>query len=456
MRPLDLNEAARNIFFGSPTPEKVQSAERTPEANVPRFRELSATPLKVSAACKSKFTHYSKVDNPYAKKYLRKLMDICTHTAEQCENPRAVLQHLQSSFERNHSAHTLFVHAEMDSPFNQLYQYWLSQQDRKSVLRGLMMNDVVFPRFSVRFHELEDLGVGVTRTFFQRVVDDMIENQKIFEPLDNSKKATRYTLRKVENPDKDLYTFVGELLGFCLLNEIPIPIYLARSLLIRMIYKENEIDPDMDVMYMITDYPESSQAILNELMFSEHLDMDDMGRYIQLSDAERGLDASTNPEQFFEVVKKYMRARVRGAVICPAMSYVANGFFLSRDARKHNWTVDRLDRLISGNVITQESIQQLVQFLQISQAPQLILELLAKKMNDKAFIEALMQYWTGMRKIDLNAQPPYQVIFIEKGLPMASTCFNQLKIPKDVSNVDELIQRFDTAMKNAGATFGLD
>lgn len=451
----------RRIFFGSPqatSPQGPQGPDATPVMDAPKFREHSATPRHISSACKRKFTHYNQVQNPHAQAYLRKLMDICEVTAERCENPRAILAHLHEKFGRNHKTHTIIVQpGDEVSPFQELYQYWASQPPsaQPHVLRGLIHHDDIIPRFSVRFRELDDIGAGVTRNFFQMVIDDMIYKKQLFVPLDNDKtnKATRYSINEAhENADPAVFKFIGEFLAFCLLNEIPIPIHFSRSLLARMIYKENEIDDDMDVMYMITDYPETSQTVLNELMFSEHLDLDD----------SMSTSPSPSPAAQFEKVKAHVRARARNASVTPSVKIVANAFFLRNDARRHNWTIDRLDQLISGNVITAQSIDGLIAHLKDESNPttaaatQMVIKMLHKGKRDLEFVQRLMQFWSGMKKIDVTMQPAYQVVPINKGLPMASTCFNQLKVPMDVINEDDLTARVKAAIELTGTTFGMD
>lgn len=430
---------ARHLRFAN---SRSPSASASPEENTPpitalRFQEHSITPKHISFPCKDKFKHYGSVTNTDAKRYLRKLMDICTTTAERCENPRAILTHLRKKYNKNQKQHTIHIVSGEPSPFHQLYQYWASQDApaQSHVLRGLMHNDGSFPRFAVRIEELNDLGAGVTRNFFQMVVDDMVK--RLFVPIDGKdSKSIRYTIRADIEPAK--CKFVGEFLAFCVINELPVPIHFSRSLLARMIYKESEIDDDMDVMYMITDYPETSQVILNQLMFSEEMELPN-----------------------FDAVKEVIRKRARDSVSAAA-KLVATHFFLKADARRHNWTIDRLDQLISGNVITPVTISALLHTVrtQSHQQDQMALNLFAKMMNkkkeDTPFVEALMQYWTGMKKIDVTLIPPYQIAPIPRGLPTASTCFNQLKIPMDVANEDELIQRFEKAINLSGTTFGLD
>ncbi len=455
----------RRIFFGSPTasPVQRQEPEMTPMMEPLKFREHSATPRRITAKCKSKFTHYDKVENPHAQAYLRKLMEICEVTAERCENPRAILSHLHQKFGRNHKTHTIIVQADQDmnSPFHQLYQYWAAQDAvaQPHVFRGLINYDEIIPRFSVRFRELDDIGAGVTRNFFQMVIDDMIYKQQYFVPLDGDKtnKFTRYTLNESQaHADPAVFKFIGEFLAFCLLNEIPIPIHFSRSLLARMIYKENEIDDDMDVMYMITDYPETSQTVLNELMFSEYLDLDES------ADAMKGTPSPASAAARFEKVKAYVRARARRASVTPSVKLVAGAFFLRNDARRHNWNIDRLDQLISGNIITAQSIDTLIAHLKSESNPKTadatknVVKMLEKGKRDLDFVQHLMQFWSGMKKIDVTMQPSYQVIPMDKGLPMASTCFNQLKVPMDVVNEEDLIARVKAAIELTGTTFGMD
>jgi hypothetical protein len=208
----------------------------------------------------------------------------------------------------------------------------------------------------------------------------------------------------------------------------------------------------MDVMYMITDYPETSQTVLNELMFSEHLDLDD----------SMSTSPSPSPAAQFEKVKAHVRARARNASVTPSVKIVANAFFLRNDARRHNWTIDRLDQLISGNVITAQSIDGLIAHLKDESNPttaaatQMVIKMLHKGKRDLEFVQRLMQFWSGMKKIDVTMQPAYQVVPINKGLPMASTCFNQLKVPMDVVDEDDLTARVKAAIELTGTTFGMD
>lgn len=419
-----------------------------------KYEELAASPSHVALPCVAKFNQYAEAPT-VSKRYLRKLMHICTETSMKCENPRDILQHLQNKYAKNNSKFEMIIN-EKSNHFDQLYNFWLSLPSSRQpkLFRGLLKTPHGFSRFMMRIANKGDFGDGVVRNTFTRAVDDMIA--EFFEPADKDPKANRYVL-KVKHANIKV-RFAGEFISFCLLNEIPIPYRLSRSLLVRMIYKPNEIDPDVDVMYAITDYPKTDQVIARQLIYPQYVDMDELKKANSTIPKELELEFDSDPDAFFELVKEHQRIRVRSMVSTESAAQLTKGFFLHNIARKHSWTVDRIDQLLSGNVVNEESSKKLLQKLKLNRASPLFVQmfeqLVAKK--DFAFIELIMQYWSGLRKIDMDIVPAYQVLEIEKGLPLAQTCFNMLKVPRDVKSADMLLERFKKAITESGNTFGLD
>lgn len=451
-------------LFDNSSPDVPKSASKTPNVSPLRYLEPVASPSQLASSCRGKLPHYGQTSE-IAKPYLRKLLQICTDTSMKCENPKDIMDHLRMKYRRNHENFALVIE-ESQSKFEQLFQYWLSLSgtQKQKMLRGLLTDSDGLPRFSMQIANKYDRGEGVVRSTFTEAIDDMLSS--MFMPADNDPKANRLVLRPAV--DEERCKFAGEFLAFCLLNELPIPRSLSRSILIRCIYKESEFDPDMDVMYAITDYTETSQLITNELSFPEYMDMDDMKASMRgwspkasspkRSKAMDGMTFETHPHEFYEMVKDYERKRVKSLIKSPALTALVQGFFLRNEARRHTWTVDRLDQLLSGSAVNVASCSQLLQYLKLHRTPSVFVDMLENLVRAQKFVvvEKIMQYWSGLKKIDMQLLPPYQVIEIDKGLPMASTCFNQLKIPRDVKSADMLLERFRIAIENSGTSFGLD
>lgn len=364
-----------------------------------------------------------------------------------CENPKDLLDHLRKKYAKNKEMYHLIIE-ENHSKFDQLYSFWASLEGmrKQKMLRGLLSQADGLQRFSMQIANKQDRGAGVVRNTFTEAIEDMIKT--LFVRADNDPKANRYVVKT--GTDVDKCKFAGELIAFCLLNEIPIPYRLSRSILVRFIYKPNEIDPDIDVMYLITDFTETSQMITNKLTFPEYVDPEELG--------QKGVDPEDQPEAFYQLVKDHVRATARTMATSSSVTALTQGFFLRNEARKHSWTVDRIDQLISGNAVDAASCKQLLEHLRLTRAPPVFLNMFENLVNKKdfAFIEKVMQYWSGLKKIDITLTPRYQAIEVSKGLPMASTCFNLLKIPKDVKSPDMLLERFRIAIENSGSSFGLD
>lgn len=419
----------------------------TPKVSPQKYSAKSSSPVKPSneyLTCQRKLSNYPDAE-PYAKPYLRKLLHICEATSMKCENPGSILAHLRKKYSKNTKLYS-FTITHTGDRFSEMYNYWLSLEEkdkkRQGFLHGLMTHSIYrSPRFDISVVGLEDHGAGVVRDTFTKAVDDMIA--KIFMKADNDVKANRYVLKP--DADENMCRFAGELIAFCLLNEIPIRYKFSRSMLIRMIYKETEVDEDIDVMYVITDFTQTSQVVANMLSFPSIVDED--------------FDA--NPNESYEKLKSDIRKRARALATSKALTALTKGFFLRNEARKHSWTVDRLDQLLSGSIVDKTQTNALIDMLKKKTPPPKVfiemLELLLAA-EDYAFIENIMMFWTGMRKIDLTADPSYTVIEIgRKGsLPLAQTCFNILKIPADAKTPEELLARFKKAEEMGMFNFGLD
>jgi hypothetical protein len=163
---------------------------------------------------------------------------------------------------------------------------------------------------------------------------------------------------------------------------------------------------------------------------------------------------------------------------------LVDGFYIRNKLRRDHATIKHIEKLLNGLSITEQSIRTWLKGNHIDirhsdNQEEQVGTWFREILNDegrtfplsefdksaskttlaerkKLFVEfftKLMYFWCGLRKLD--TQRTYQVMFIENPIPKSSTCFYQLKLPKNVPSKEELYRKLVSAVFNVEAGVGL-
>jgi hypothetical protein len=353
-------------------------------------------------------------------------------------------------------------------------------------------------QFQLRFaNDQAGVGIGVARTAIQNIVDD-IHDLKFFVPAEDGSN------RLIINPDmsvayvrskgfevngskdlKTLYHFIGQVLAFCVRNDIPTNLNLSYGILSHMLLKHSEIDLDEFVMYYFMEMPTNAHPYIQLLSAADAIE----DTYLSFN-AEFPLKRNNNEnddvtkhnyKEYLQLRSYYLIGKRNGELL----QDLVDGFYIRNRLRRQNATVMQLDRLIGGLAITEQNIRDWVAADRISnpagtpysthivswikeimldfgeefpydEVPNIGEHNTAKQRKEIFidFIGRFMHFWTALRKLDQNRV--HQVSIIEtQGLPKSSTCFYQLKIPQGIRSKDVLYRRIVSAVYNVEAGLGL-
>lgn len=263
-----VNILLQNMAGVTGAPSIIASIPKTP------ITTPATSPTDVHPTC---IQTLSDLD-PYFAPFTRKLKKICTNMSKECGETASV--------------QTALVDYLVNHPLNSSYVYQNLRIDPEYVLAHVFnvwntirgdqrLNSlyVIIGVFSgIRYTGQEGVGQGVTRSFLQRIMDEL-EIYGVFAPYPGNA-SNRYFINPSFEPNqkfKDIigfrfrteveftifYEFIGQLLIFVLMNNIGLPFQLSYSILAHMIYKHDEIKPYDYVGYYMIDFPDEFVGLAN-------------------------------------------------------------------------------------------------------------------------------------------------------------------------------------------------
>ena len=477
--------------------------QRTAALQRPVYRSTSAS-LNESELQQSCVNLLGSIRTPPFKSYGNKLKKICTDLVANCQNTR--IESIRTELKRVYAGPGFRLNMQPTSKIfmaahNALKATTLlTQQEIKNVFRG------EFTTFTGRFFGQEGVGVGVTKTFIQMMLDE-IRDDEFFVPAEEG--SSRYVMNPVMTKEKlvsmgyrvdtdddvkGVFTLMGKLFSFCIRYDIPLGFSLSRAILANIIYRDVEIDDDEYVMYYLLEMPQMSSSVINTLQdpssFEVAFEDAEFNDYYPLV-AENKPITKDNFKEYLRLVAKHQLTKqiaVGANDTSKNLKAFLSGFYIRKKLRALNTTVGELDKLMHGATITNESIREWLTPGRVTisttdqhenQLGQWLKEIMLSEGNDFpieeithspagtqsrsietrkkdefiVFMGKLMFFWTSLRKLD-NTQR-YQIIFVDGALPRASTCFYQLKLPRTIQTKDELYRKLITAVYNVEQGVGL-
>lgn len=374
----------------------------------------------------------------------------------------------------------------------------------------------------VTYQGEEGIGSGVTRNFINNCIDQ-IKRSKMFAP------SYPGSTRVVVNPDTtvdslkdsgfnvqnekdvlDVYEFVGSFFAFCARFDVPVPIYLARSIISAILHKNTDVLPEMDIFYYLLDAdPEIVKSTIQmfgvpndiEMMFME------MNDDYPLKKVNEPI-TQTNFVEYLQLLSRHMfqhQIRPDAFNTNARLKAFIKGFYVKNALRRAKFTVRDFERMVCGRAITMKSINEFVNkkdhitviaaddnelrifkwFLEIirGNGDDIPIDEVPMRDSDNSdssgsserrrknkektpspvkrrqnafvtFFMNLVQFWTAFRKLDMESV--HQVIFErDNGLPSSHTCFRQLSLPRNISSKEDLYKRLVTAVFNVERGIGL-
>ena len=439
------------------------------------------------------------VQTPF-KGFGNKLKRICSDLSSTC-NPKR-LEDVRSAIAHVYRPHKLPMYLQTKDTFRYLCNFLIDSD--KSYVNAIWQGSMT--SYYLQFRGQEGVGEGVTRTAFQMMLDE-IRDTKFFVPAEPG--SSRYVVNPAITADhmyslgyfvsdeedvQFVYKQIGAFMALCTRYDIPIPFSLSRGILANLIYRHSEIEDDEYVMYYLLEMPQMASSLVSILQHPSSIQ--DALPDAEFNDYYPLVNNKNNKAITTESFKEYMRLLAKHQLIQQhavgahntheTLRAFLSGFYIRRHLRKMSVTVSELDRLMHGIGITEQALkdwltpdrittdldtpehQEIMKWLKqiiLSGGTGFPLDIVDtqprssksmskhKKTEFLNFIGKLMYFWTGVRKLDTSRQ--YQVIFIDTVLPMASTCFYQLKLPHSVQSKDELYRKLVTAAYNVEQGVGL-
>lgn len=439
------------------------------------------------------------VQTPF-KGFGNKLKRICSDLTSTCDAERLDgIRNAIAQVYRHRIHHAL--HLPTYKPFQALCTDLLNKD--KDYVDSLWQGNM--SSYSIQFRNQEGVGEGVTRTALQMIIDE-IDDTKFFVPAEQG--SARYVVNPAITEDyldslgyfilgedtvRSIYKQIGAIMALCTRYDIPIPFSLSRGILANLIYRHSEIDEDEYVMYYLLDMPQMASSLVTMLQHPSSIkdalaDTEFNDYYPLVKNKDNKTITTENFKEYMRLLAKHQLTHqhaVGANDTYENLRAFLSGFYIRSKLRQMSVTVSELDRLMHGQVITENTIRHWLtpdRIVSDSDAPehqQILLWLKQiissggkdfpldavdaqphssstskhKKTEFLNFMGKLMYFWSGVRK--LNPSKQYQVIFIETVLPMASTCFYQLKLPYTVQNKGELYRKLVTAVYNVEQGVGL-
>jgi hypothetical protein len=529
--------AARNNM---PMPRYIEPSH----VNLPHVRPPSPSPLNkpktispttpdeqtIANTCKTMLHGITK--DPF-RVLAHKMKKICTTFVQKCDNQR--IKEVRGVIRtKQYIYHDQIENITLD-PSYAFQQVVSGNKNKNETKRILFMN--VFKRnwgsVSIKYKGQRGVGEGVMRDFVQNCLNAVKNNPTSERPQDNVKffmpiypGSNRYVINpkftiqqakqlgynnvKSEADVLHIYYMIGQLFAFCTRYDVPVPIYLSRTILASILHKQEHITPEMSIMYYLMDSdPDVAKSTVDLMRIPEHIEytMINMNDDFPLVHSDE--DIPVTADNYIQYIDKYSRHKFLHQFQKDAINThdrlkaFIDGFYIQKTLKANNVTVRELEKMMCGASVSMQTIRewlrsghieyninqnadaekqtQVVNWFKeiVNEMGETIpldefnRELLKQKEGSEAsssrssdsstarrirskktafmlFFMNLMQFWTSYRKIDMESK--HQVRFERpRGLPTSHTCFYQLCLPyEDVSSKADLYKRLITA------TFGVE
>ena len=359
-------------------------------------------------------------------------------------------------------------------------------------------------------NELFDMKIFIkpqnsTKYFFNPEFMLSDEHKSILQIIINASPSTYdvktylNNLIQTDNFYNIFYQFIGRLLSFFLMNSFKLPHHLSSHILNCLKYKSNKIKDLDHVMYVLNDFPDISNSILNMMKTNpeeiESYDIEYNDLYKIQYDKENGDHVtSENFEQYFIDFAKHLNIHNTTPVsenknldidFSNYYEKFSNG--INNNLRKLFQQKDisymTIDKMLTKEEINEEILSQLsdnilnnISFtrndnaadideyndrgLQYGKKYQKYIDNLLLNKNTgfskeehNNFIKKMLEFWTGIDffKPEIN----YKMLIVmdnTTGYPVSHTCFNRVDFPL-YETEEEFLQKLKFAVENSHNTF---
>lgn len=453
--------------------------------------------------CMTMFTDVSPEFNGFANKMRKVCKDLHSKCNAQALNTLRERLRAFNPHGVSHNYNLTFTKQQVDSKIliKTLWNTFKQGNTDPQMFNHLWRTNIDRLRIEVRGSQ--GIGSGVTRTTLQQMADE-IHSLNMFVPAEDG--GTRYVVNPAAiHPSffndmgfasvsttkdvKEVFWFLGNMFAFMLRFDIPIKdIYLSYAILARLMFKESEIDASEEILYFFLDMPNTSKPDANLLQRAddiEHCVIEMNGRFNLVPSAENEDITKHNFVKYLSLLSRHWLTRQITPDARNTFEFLQafiDGFYMRNELRRANATVQQLDQLLGGSMISEEQLRlwmqrDLIQFHQVDEQKKRWFKDIMLDMGDSfpfaeigedrdklsaeerktiflGFISRLMYFWTGVRRMSMHNV--HQVIMLpSEGLPTSSTCFYQLKLPNNLRNRADLYKRLVTAVYNVESIVGL-
>jgi hypothetical protein len=345
--------------------------------------------------------------------------------------------------------------------------------------------------YNITFRDQEGRGIGLVYVLFQGLIDD-IKKYKFFIPTEDG--SNTYVI----NPDFDrnqmfqsteinkisvltMYEFIGEFLGFCVMNNFGLGFHLSRALVNALMTPSDDsefrhIKHAEFVMIFLSEFPQEARTVL------KFLEKPDMLKDLELSynDYFQLVPDSKNrpvtPKNLCDYIYRKSKHQLLYQLYTGAkntaeqLNALRRGFWIQkRDISIAKLTPSILYQMLYGNAISYDTLNQWIPRIQFQ--PSLNPEVVVwfrEILDDKGqtfpwdvvrsevpnrneifleFIRKLLQFWSGVSQISPNTYYRVnQVSMRPRALPRSHTCFTVLDLPSDIASREDLYRRLVQAV----------
>jgi hypothetical protein len=343
---------------------------------------------------------------------------------------------------------TVRIIAESEDPVKSLIKTIYSKRVPNM---PLLLSDLEVKYKSANGQMEEGAGEGVTRDYISTCIKILL--QELLEPVNKQKNNNSnsknnygfYNIKKnldlTDNLIKRKLTALGYILGFMVLNDIPLEVDIKRSVIHMCLFQS---DPKEDISYLVYELvedPDANLGIKNSLKDASSID-------------KFGLDFEDIGMKSRKVTKdnyiEYLKAKNEHDNIPKGVKYVSEGINkrtgVGKVLLKKGVNVYRMYEILCDNRMKKEDIEVFIRDqLEFINIPNDIKEWFQKILleSDLDFIKNLLYFWGSTYNPVKNKS--YQVLIGERvisgtvcPLPQARTCFYQLVLPQGINSKDQM------------------
>lgn len=447
--------------------------------------------LNMVDLCRSKFEELGKNNEVFQqhaplRAMIHKMKRLCNQLihSQHCDatSLAKIVQKARKKYTMHHGARFGMRNVKHNKEFVEMFQTF---EDNLNELR------TPFENWNITYLNEPAIDVGGVRTNFCQAAASQLLGSGLF--VETEEGSGRYmfnpspTVQNIHGEDKyNVCKFVGALLAFFMMNNFPIDFHLSRTISMRLLYKDNEIDGDDFATIFLLECPQEGRSFL-KLLSNPH---DIPHASLDFADIDPSQPSEeVTPSNFRKYIGLHAMTRLLPIETERMFQHFKSGFFIThRFLRSQNMTVPQLDTILTSIEVTEEQKEAIVATMMNSIAHDMqawqsrssiednkklrcclwfksivkdgnrgfptdeVTNVPHLPQNYKQFLQMLLFFWTGKKSYD----PSFQYKFVVYGGQnfAAHTCSHQMDIPYMFRSRNEMYRQLVRSISSSDFGFG--